>query len=227
MGTEMQLVLSLFPGIGLLDMAFEEAGFCVVRGPDLIWGGDIDRFHIPMPGRFEGIIGGPPCQRYSTLAALVRSRYGEDRVAPDKIPDFERVVSEAQPDWFVMENVSGAPEPKVPGYIVHSEMVKDVWVGGATDRLRRFSFGTKDGRRLNIEVMALHCVEPERAVCSSAGGADSTPPMSAKLAGQGLPATFWEGSPFTLEAKRKMVGNGVPLPMGRAVARAVAAAIAE
>jgi len=29
------LVLSLFPGIGLLDMAFEQEGFCVVRGPDL------------------------------------------------------------------------------------------------------------------------------------------------------------------------------------------------
>lgn len=28
------LVLSLFPGIGLLDMAFEEEGFCVVRGHD-------------------------------------------------------------------------------------------------------------------------------------------------------------------------------------------------
>jgi hypothetical protein len=28
-----QTVLSLFPGIGLLDMAFEEEGFCVVRGP--------------------------------------------------------------------------------------------------------------------------------------------------------------------------------------------------
>ena len=29
----MSLVLSLFPGIGLLDRAFEEHGFCVVRGP--------------------------------------------------------------------------------------------------------------------------------------------------------------------------------------------------
>jgi DNA (cytosine-5)-methyltransferase 1 len=38
------LVLSLFPGIGLLDMAFEEEGFCVVRGPDLLWGGDIRSF---------------------------------------------------------------------------------------------------------------------------------------------------------------------------------------
>jgi DNA (cytosine-5)-methyltransferase 1 len=33
------LVLSLFPGIGLFDMAFEAEGFCVVRGPDLLWGG--------------------------------------------------------------------------------------------------------------------------------------------------------------------------------------------
>lgn len=33
------MILSLFPGIGLLDMAFEEEGFCVVRGPDLLWGG--------------------------------------------------------------------------------------------------------------------------------------------------------------------------------------------
>jgi hypothetical protein len=38
---ERQLVLSLFPGIGLLDLAFEEEGFCVVRGPDLLWGGDV------------------------------------------------------------------------------------------------------------------------------------------------------------------------------------------
>ena len=41
------LVLSLFPGIGLLDMAFEEEGFTVVRGPDSLWGGDIKRFHAP------------------------------------------------------------------------------------------------------------------------------------------------------------------------------------
>jgi DNA (cytosine-5)-methyltransferase 1 len=36
-----QLVLSLFPGIGMLDSAFEQEGFCVVRGPDVLWGGDI------------------------------------------------------------------------------------------------------------------------------------------------------------------------------------------
>lgn len=38
------LILSLFPGIDLLGRAFEELGACVVRGPDLLWGGDIRAF---------------------------------------------------------------------------------------------------------------------------------------------------------------------------------------
>lgn len=218
------LVLSLFPGIGLLDMAFEEEGFCVVRGPDLLWGGNIDLFTVPAR-KFGGVIGGPPCQRYSSLAHLVRARYGEEKVAACKIGEFERVVGEAQPDWFVMENVPAAPEPVVEGYIVRPEMVRDVWVGGKTDRMRRFCFGTRDGRRLDIEMLALHLTEPARAVCGTAGGTKATPPMAQKLDGQGLPPGFWDGLPFTLDAKRKMIGNGVPLPMGRAVARAVALAI--
>jgi DNA (cytosine-5)-methyltransferase 1 len=69
------LVLSLFPGIGLLDMAFEEEGFCVVRGPDLLWGGDVYTFHPPV-GKFDGVIGGPPCKRWSRLAHMVN---GNDR----------------------------------------------------------------------------------------------------------------------------------------------------
>lgn len=219
------LVLSLFPGIGLLDMAFEEEGFCVVRGPDLLWGGDIQRFHVPA-GRFDGVIGGPPCQRYSSLAALVRSRYGEDAIAPNRIPEFERVVAEAAPTWFIMENVVAAPLPEVTGYVVQPALVRDVWVGGTTDRLRRFSFGTRDGQKLHIEMLALHRPDPDRAVVSTAGGTGSTPPLREKLAGQGLPTGFFDGLPFTLAAKRTMIGNGVPLPMGRAVARAVKRALA-
>ena len=55
-----RLVLSLFPGIGMLDHAFELEGFCTVRGPDVLWGGDIRRFHPPA-GVFDGVIGGDPC----------------------------------------------------------------------------------------------------------------------------------------------------------------------
>ena len=56
-----QLVLSLFPGIGLLDKPFRDVGFCIVAGPDAVTGGDV-RDVRGVPGRFDGIIGGPPCQ---------------------------------------------------------------------------------------------------------------------------------------------------------------------
>ena len=44
---------------------------------------------------------------------------------------------------------------------------------------------------------------------------------------QGLPADFFKHSPFTVSGKRKLVGNGVPMPIGRAIAHAVAKALAK
>lgn len=43
------LILSVFPGIDLLGRAFEEEWpeACVVRGPDLLWGGDVRTFYPP------------------------------------------------------------------------------------------------------------------------------------------------------------------------------------
>src|SRR6185312_16201865 len=112
------LVLSLFPGLGLFDRAFEQEGFCVVRGPDVLWGGDVRRFHPPA-GRFDGVIGGPPCQAFSSLANLVRANGYEPKFG-NLIPEFERCVREALPTWFVMENVPQAPEPVVAGYGITS-----------------------------------------------------------------------------------------------------------
>jgi DNA (cytosine-5)-methyltransferase 1 len=232
------LVLSLFPGIGLLDMAFEQEGFCVVRGPDLLWGGDARRFR-PTRGAFDGVIGGPPCQRFSRLRHLVQAKGLE--LKPDMIPTFERIVQEAAPRWFLMENVEGAPEPYVPGYLTRSRLIRDVWVGGLTSRLRRFSFGTVTGWELGVEVHALCTPNPEAPVLASDGGRS----VSVRLGGsgkakrsigaaqhnqrplseikrlQGLPADFLDDAPFTASGKRLVIGNGVPLPMGRAVAEAV------
>lgn len=239
------LVLSLFPGIGLLDMAFEAEGFCVVRGPDLLWGGDIRSFDPPA-GRFDGVIGGPPCQHWSRLRHIVKANGYE--VAPDLIPEFERCVAAAAPGWFLMEEVPEAPPPVVAGYLVDQHLVRDVWCGGETSRLRRFSFGSRDGRRLVVETMALHRADPERAV--TGGGRDvpvaiggsgkrkpgvtggrlpkqgTARPMAETLAAQGLqPDFFGPEPPFTVLAMRQMIGNGVPLALGRAVAAAVARAI--
>lgn len=175
------LVLSLFPGIGLLDMAFEEEGFCVVRGPDLLWGGDIHRFHPPA-GKFDGVIGGPPCQAFSTFRHLVIAQ--GFTLADNLIPEFERVVTEAAPQWFVMENVPDAPLPQVLGYGVQRELICDHWVGGETGRKRSFSFGRPGpGPRFHIETLALHAPNPHPAILASGG----TRERPVKIGGSGKP----------------------------------------
>jgi DNA (cytosine-5)-methyltransferase 1 len=230
------LTLSLFPGIGLLDHGFELEGFCVVRGPDPLCGGDIRRFHAPA-GRFDGIIGGPPCQAHSRLAHLVRAN--GYTVAEDLIPEYERVVAEAQPAWFVMENVEGAPLPEVPGYDVRATLLNNRWLGEEQNRVRRFSFGTRDGRALDLApeeaIMRgeLAAAGWAHAVTASAGGsckpkcgggALRKTPWKEAIRLQGLPADF-DLPGFTVAGKLRAVGNGVPIPMGRAVARAVRRAL--
>ena len=247
------LVLSIFPGIDLLGRAFEEEGYCVVRGPDLLWGGNIKTFHPPA-GVFEGVIGGPPCQfasRLRHLNPLAGAKQG------NLIPEFERVVAEARPSWWLMENVREAPEPKVTGYKVHYLMLNNRWLGAVQHRVRRFSFGTASGVILDVEVALFESPRSELAVTSSAskvpvriGGSGkvkaSLKPVTV-LAGhgpvgrgrgyenqitlaeacelQGLPVGFLDDSPFTVHGKRQVIGNSVPLPMGSAIAKAVRKAI--
>jgi DNA (cytosine-5)-methyltransferase 1 len=249
-GRGVKLVLSLFPGIGLLDMAFEDVGFCVVRGPDPLWGGDVRRFHVP-PGRFDGIIGGPPCQPFSQLVHMVRAN-GYEPKHENLIPEYERIVAEAQPSWFLMEEVRAAPLPEVAGYSVHSQMVNARHVGSTQNRERRISFGTQEGRKLHLET---ECFEPidwdfavtgdarTRPVAMLAGGkpkgnesggrtsslnrGGGSLPFETMCELQGLPHDFLCEAPFTVSGKRQAVGNGVPLPLGRAIARAILTSLAE
>jgi DNA (cytosine-5)-methyltransferase 1 len=236
------LVLSLFPGIGLLDMAFEEEGFCVVRGPDLLWGGDVKRFHPPA-GKFDGVIGGPPCQAFSRLRHMVL-RAGHE-LAPNLIPEFERCIREAGPNWFLMENVEQAPMPNVhPIYRVKRVLWNNRWNGAEQNRLRSFVFGCQGYLHAEFSIQGEALMNPvyEDAVLAC-GGQRSVP---VKIGGsglikkrvragdiasrrtvekairlQGLPEGFLEKAPFTVDGKQRVLGNGVPLPMGRAVARAV------
>lgn len=248
-----QLVLSLFPGIGMLDMAFEEAGFCVVRGPDVLWGGDIRNFHPPA-ARFDGVIGGPPCQCFSRLAHMVRHNGHEPKFG-NLIPEFERCVVEGWPQWFLMENVPDAPVPVVEGYGVHSFCLNNRQLGEVQNRVRRWSFGWMGGREvLHVETQVFEPEEFEPAACGGTHGLggiarEEIVRANRKRAGrnhtlndsvgfnvkskdsfrrlcslQGLDEGF-DLEPFTVSAKCKAVGNGVPLAMGRAMANAVKRAI--
>lgn len=164
-----QLVLSLFPGIGLLDKAFEEAGFCVVRGPDVLWGGDIRQFHPPA-GKFEGVIGGPPCQCFSSLSHMVRQNGYEPKFG-NLIPCFERCVTETEAKWFLMEEVPNAPTPQVYGYGIHSFILNNRQLGEDQNRTRRLSFGYRGSRKiLLLDVVVFESKNFEYAACGGSHG---------------------------------------------------------
>ena len=204
-----ELVLSLHPGIGLLDRGFEELGFCVVRGPDLIWGGDIARFHPPA-GRFDGVIGGPPCQDFSTARRAAPTGNGVTQLS-----EFVRVVLQARPTWWLMENVERVPDVKIDGYSWQRLDIRADDFGMKTRRLRHIQFGSNDGTVLVIERGARDGTEPTVTASDPA-----RTPWALFCARQGLPSDFDIPS-FTTAAKRRAVGNGVPLPMARGLARAV------
>ena len=225
-------------------MAFEQEGFCVVRGPDMLWGGDIHRFHPPA-GKFDGVIGGPPCQSHSRFAHLVRATGKEP--GPDLIPEFVRCVAAAQPGWFVMENVPDAPWPELPAYKIQSFLLDNRWLGEKQARRRRWFFGNRgvgvDLRRF-IQLAALEDPDWHRTVLASGGMRPGTETKRGRLPGknygytskltvklarelQGLPPDFLDHCPFTVHGKQHAIGNGVPLPMGRAIAKAVKAALEQ
>jgi DNA (cytosine-5)-methyltransferase 1 len=337
----MQLVLSLFSGAGLLDHAFAAEGFCCVSAGDVIGGSlyDLRQFHPPA-NRFDGVIGGDPCQSHSSLANLVRAK-GLEPSFPDMTGEYQRVIEEARPAWFLRENVPKAPDIKPLGYDVRTFLL-DNWasLGEEQSRRRRFWFGVRDGRapelRAHIPFALSLPVEPHpgingggqsvyfngeggparvrvQALASDAravpvalggsgkvkatatdgrrghregrvkqravgrannlsldsdprrvkratvqGGHDATPgnrwtedahrraPVTARheghvgapdrdystrytleemLALQGLPADFFKWSPFTVQGKRRLIGNGVAMPTGRAIATAVRRAL--
>lgn len=239
------LVLSLFPGIGLLDMAFEQEGFCVVRGPDLLWGGDVCNFHPP-DGKFDGVIGGPPCQSFSSWGSIIDGSGGR-RAFGDMIPEFVRCVEEARPTWFVMENVRAAPVPQPPGYATWSTILNNRWCldddgePAKQNRVRRWTFGdNRVGNRpvLMIDTAVFENTEFEYAATIGGGHRKDRPAQAEAMERSGLKsrhslAAFehfkrLQGLPdefdlpgFSSREKVRAICNGVPLPMGRAIAKAV------
>lgn len=208
-----KLVLSVFPGIGLLDKGFERVGYCVVRGPDLLWGGDIRNF-FPPSGIFAGVVGGSPCQDFSKVRRAPPTGYGKEMLA-----EFCRVVIETAPDWFLLENVPTVPSVTVPGYSVQRIDLNARDCGMAQNRLRHFQFGSVNELRATCD-RTPHTLPVEPAVLASEGRRGGGRSFQKICALQGLPPDF-SLPDVTRRGAYKMVGNGVPLPMAIVIALAV------
>lgn len=118
-------IIDLFCGIGGLSLGFEQAGFKVVSAVDswedavrtynynrtnrvaqVISVEDYNDFVLPdileKEGHIMGIIGGPPCQGFSTVGRRVI-----DDPRNKLYLEFYKTVKLVQPDFFLIENVKG------------------------------------------------------------------------------------------------------------------------
>lgn len=124
-------IISLFSGVGGMDLGFIEAGFNVIVAneyDDLISDnyelnhnaklirGDIRNLSASIFPECDGIIGGPPCQSWSEAG----TRKGIDDERGQLFFEYIRILKEKQPKFFVAENVSGMLSKR------HSEAVKNI-----------------------------------------------------------------------------------------------------
>lgn len=190
-----------------MGRAFEETGFCVVRGPDLITGGDVRVFHPPA-GRFQGVIGGPPCQDFSQLNRSP-GQYGYEM-----LDQYIRIVEESRPDWFLFENVVLAPDFEIEGYVSQRFPLDLAWFTPFSRR-RDFVFGSRSG------IMIDPIISTNGQVDGTAVTGSDDRSFAACCEIQGLPKDF-DVPFFSLAGKKQAVANGVPTPMGRYVAGLIA-----
>ena len=124
-------IIDLFSGVGGLSLGFEQAGFEVVASID-IWKDaiatynhnrnnncgmvmDINIFNnqklkdIIAQHKIAGVIGGPPCQGFSTarLSDNGENIHGVNEKRNHLYLEFYKTVKEANPDFFLIENVRG------------------------------------------------------------------------------------------------------------------------
>lgn len=217
-----ELVLSLFPGVGLLDRAFAAAGFCVVQAQDKITGGDIRDFR-GIPWRFNGIVAGPPCQGFSVANSYRHTDYHPSVVNSRMMLQHTcRIIVQCEPEWFLIENVPCVPDVRIEGYTVQRIPITDLECGGSQIRSRHVQFGSRQGHiirpiRVNDQTRNRRKGRPGKIVTTKTDRWSDYPDLCRR---QGLDAPI-ELPGWYRTAKFKAVGNGVPLRMGRVLAAAV------
>lgn len=180
---------------------------------DIILGQDIRDFS-GMKGKFDGVIGGSPCQDFSNARRTPPTGYGLEM-----IEEFKRVVSECQPKFFLLENVPNVPKIKIEGYEVQRFFLNANETGSKQNRNRYFQFGTKEGLLLHVERQPRPLVS-EPCAMASEGNKSERRNWADFCALQGIHQPF-DLPDLTQAAAYKVVGNAVTLNVSSTLAKAV------
>jgi DNA (cytosine-5)-methyltransferase 1 len=161
--------IDLFSGCGGMSLGFQNAGFNIMAAFDF-WLPAIevykDNFHHPIfkkdlseneayldIAKFnpEIIIGGPPCQDFSSAG-----KRNESLGRADLTLDFAKIVSRVRPQWFVMENVERIVRSRIlkivleilreNGYGLTSSIIDASYCGVPQARKRYFLIGQLGGK---------------------------------------------------------------------------------
>lgn len=150
-------VLSLFSGGGGLDLGFEMAGFrtvaCVDYDPEScktlrfnrpsweVFEGDIRSF-VPK-GAFDVVIGGPPCQGFSTAG-----KGDPDDPRNFLWREYFRIVASVMPSALILENVAGLLNHKNKHHLdAFLRKLKSLGYQAVFDVLDAADFGVPQHRR--------------------------------------------------------------------------------
>lgn len=165
-------IISLFSGCGGLDLGFEQAGYEIVFANEFdkdIWATyeknhtcplnhkDVRKIEASEIPDADGIIGGPPCQSWSSAG----KQKGIEDERGQLFLDYIRILKEKQPKFFLCENVPGILFKKnqdalnlflnsfdEAGYLVSVTKMNAADYGVAQDRERVIFFGLRKDLKL-------------------------------------------------------------------------------
>lgn len=171
-------ILSLFSGCGGLDLGFEKAGFSIPVANEFdktIWEtykinhpktklieGDIKNIDVNdlKKNKFDGIIGGPPCQSWSEAGSMrgIKDERGQ------LFFEYIRILKSIKPKFFLAENVRGMLAPRnkdalynilhlfnTSGYDVTLQLLNAKDYGTAQDRKRLIFIGFRKDLNIKFE----------------------------------------------------------------------------
>lgn len=194
-------VVELFSGAGGMSIGFRQAGFEIVHALDAwpeavevyrrnvgkhAWVSDLKDIANVAPVLFglrpDIIVGGPPCQDYSTAG---RRQEGE---RADLTAAYSMLIAIVRPQWLLMENVPRTLKSKAWGQA--EAILRNAGYGFTVAKLDAAYYGTGQTRERLIVVGRL--CEDDGFLTDALVGAASSEPMTAREAlGEGLGDTLY------------------------------------